>query len=66
MYTKCIDLFYKTMFIHVIGLCIFNLLLYLRTPSFYSLAIDIGEINIFCFLVIEQECKSNRPNAKNN
>ena len=67
MYTKWTDLFSQShAYRHVI--CISNLLLYLHNsyvhPSFYSEAIDIGQINIFYFLVIEQECKSNRPTAK--
>ena len=32
--------------------------------SFYSVAIDIGKINMFYFLVTEQEYNSNRPNAE--
>ena len=31
---------------------------------FYSIAINVGQINIFYFLVIEQECKSSRPIQK--
>ena len=62
MYTKCTDLFCKITFIYVI--CISNLQLYLHNPSFYNVAIDVDQINILYCLVIEQECKSNRPNAK--
>ena len=58
MYTKCTDLFLQSHVYTSRQICFSNF------PSFYSVAIDIGQINIFYFLVIEQECKSNRPNAK--
>ena len=48
-------------------ICISTLLLYTCIHKrFYSVAIDKGQINIFYFLIMEQECKSNRPNSINN
>ena len=47
MYTKCTDLFLQNRANTCRLVCISNLLLYLYTQKFFSVAIDKGHINIF-------------------